>query len=949
MARKKVDRQTKRLLKSEQVDMFEKSYEEELEAKRSQKVECLGMTFENDDARREHFLGILREKLKNPEFRKIEGFPIGKDEDILALSDPPYYTTCPNPFVEDFIKYYGKPYDPETDNYKRVPFAADSKFGKTSNAITRAHPYHTKVPPEAVQEFSSHYIGKEGGILLDCFCGIGMSGVGFNYFVNDDCKNSAALMCDLSTIASFVAYNYNSRVNNDELEDILNSITDELEERIKGSFLTRHVGWASSGKQKHIFDQTNRDKSDGTGTIQYIVLSEELTCPNCGESNLLWQRDYLDIEKGKMKDVFTCNGCRSEIRKKDCSKIWETRADPCIEGGLWRIFCQKPVLIYYEYKGKSYCKFPDKEDMANIGEHWNKSFNNIPIIKIPDGDKTRELISGNTMFYHQCYHPITLNALEEIFSIVDKYSSHSLYRRIKFAVSPLFSSLTRMAVLHVSNFFKGGGGPFISNISGFLHFPSISFIRNPISALRLRTNSVVKSEKLRSIKWGKSTVTACQSSTDLRQIPDSSVDYTFIDPPFGQNLMYSELNFFWECALGVRTNNAPEAIINRSQQKNLRDYQNMMTVTFREINRVLKPGRWLTVEFHNSKNSVWVAIQEAMEQSGFIVADVRILDKKLGSYNQNVSAGAPKSDLIISAYKPNGGLENQFKLTAGTENGVWDFVRTHLKQLPIFVAKEGQAEIIAERQNYLLFDRMVAFHVQRGVTVPLSTADFYVGLEQRFPPRDGMYFLPEQAAEYDKKRMTVSEVLQLQLFVSDESSAIQWLRQQLLKKPQTAGELKPEFMQEIGGWQKNEKMLELDEILEQNFICYDGKKDIPSQIHSYLSSNFKELRKLPKNAPTLCAKGKDRWYVPDPNKAGDLEKLRERALLREFREYYEFKQKRLKVFRLEAVRAGFKKAWQEKDYNTIIEVAQKIKEEVLQEDPKLLMFYDQALTRAEHS
>ena len=55
--------------------------------------------------------------------------------------------------------------------------------------------------------------------------------------------------------------------------------------------------------------------------------------------------------------------------------------------------------------------------------------------------------------------------------------------------------------------------------------------------------------------------------------------------------------------------------------------------------------------------------------------------------------------------------------------------------------------------------------------------------------------------------------------------------------------------------------------------------------------------------------------------------------------------RRLKVFRLEAVRAGFKKAWQERDYATIIAAARKIPENVLQEDPKLLMWYDQALTR----
>ena len=92
------------------------------------------------------------------------------------------------------------------------------------------------------------------------------------------------------------------------------------------------------------------------------------------------------------------------------------------------------------------------------------------------------------------------------------------------------------------------------------------------------------------------------------------------------------------------------------------------------------------------------------------------------------------------------------------------------------------------------------------------------------------------------------------------------------------------------------------------------------------------------------AKARDRWYVPDPNKTGDLEKLREKALLKEFEEYKEVK-KKLKVFRLEAVRAGFKKAWQERDYAVIVAVADKIPNNVLEEDPKLLMWFDQAVTR----
>ncbi|MBN1461603.1 MAG: hypothetical protein JXA57_18895 [Armatimonadetes bacterium] len=440
---------------------------------------------------------------------------------------------------------------------------------------------------------------------------------------------------------------------------------------------------------------------------------------------------------------------------------------------------------------------------------------------------------------------------------------------------------------------------------------------------------------------------AVTGTGDCGHIPlsDASVDYVFTDPPFGENIYYADLNYLVESWHRVVTRSEPEAIVDKAKKKGLLEYQNLMQRCFGEYCRVLKPGRWITVVFHNSKNAVWNAIQEAMLAAGFVVADVRTLDKKQGSYRQ-VTSTAVKQDLVISAYKPNHGLEERFKLEAGTEEGVWDFVRTHMRQLPTFVSKDEHAEAIAERQNFLLYDRMVAFHLQRGVTIPLSAAEFYAGLKQRFSERDCMYFLPEQVAEYDRKRMTVKEVLQLELFIKDEESAIQWLKQQLLRKPQTFQEIHPRFLKELGGWEKHEKALELLDILQENFLLYDGTGEVPSQIHSYLSTNFKELRSLEKDDPALRAKAKDRWYAPDPRKAIDLEKLRDRALLREFDGYLDGGQKKLKVFRLEAVRAGFKRAWQDRDYATIVAVARKIPEKVLQEDQKLLQWYDLAVTRS---
>ena len=91
-------------------------------------VTCLGLSFASDAERRSYFTECLREKLANPTFRAQEGFPIGSDEDILALSDPPYYTACPNPFLEDFIRCHGKPYEPGVP-YRREPLAVDASEG----------------------------------------------------------------------------------------------------------------------------------------------------------------------------------------------------------------------------------------------------------------------------------------------------------------------------------------------------------------------------------------------------------------------------------------------------------------------------------------------------------------------------------------------------------------------------------------------------------------------------------------------------------------------------------------------------------------------------------------------------------------------------------------------------------------------------------------------------
>ncbi len=904
-------------------------------------VECLGITFASEGARRAHFLGRLRELL--PELRKRPDFPAGEDADILRLSDPPWYTACPNPFLADFIRHYGRPYD-AGEAYHREPFAVDVSEGKT-DPLYRAHGYHTKVPHRAIVPSILHYT-RPGDLVLDGFCGSGMTGVAAQWCgaAPDDYRRKIerqwgdegrpapewgarrAVLGDLSPAATFIAGNYNTPFDVGAFAAAARQLLDAVEAEIGWMYETLHT----DGKTK--------------GRINYTVWSEVFSCPEC-TGEVVFLDEALDVATGQTRAEFPCPHCSAKLTKANLQRSFETFIDH-VSGDAWNRIRLRPARIRYSVGRRRYVKEPDGDDLAII----DRINDLIPPLEVPTNlFPIDEMYHGSRLApkgftrVDRMFLPRAAHALAALWRQATACDDHRLRNMLLFFVEQAITGMSVLNRYQPIQHGRVGGSQVNRQLSGVYYVGSQIAEVSPWYILDGKLDRLHKA--FGKVRLGND-VTVSTGDCGETTLPNDSLDYVFTDPPFGENIYYADLNFLVESWHRVLTASRPEAIIDRAKGKTITDYQRLMQRCFAEYCRVLKPGRWMTVVFHNSRSAVWNAIQEAMLAAGFVVADVRTLDKQQGSYRQ-VTSTAVKQDLVISAYKPNNGLEARFRLTSGTEEGVWDFVRTHLRQLPVFVAKEERAEVIAERLHHLLFDRMVAFHVQRGVLVPLSAAEFSAGLTQRFPERDGMFFLSEQVAEYDRRRLKTKELLQLSIFVDDEDSAIRWLRQSLTKKPQTFQEVHPHFIRELAGWRKHEEMLDLSALLAQNFLRYDGAGDVPSQIHAYLSSNFKELRNRDKDDAELRAGGKDRWYVPDPNRASDLEKLRERGLLKEFEEYRQSPQRRLKVFRMEAVRAGFKRAWQTRAYATIVEVAAKIPDDVLQEDPKLLMWYDQAITRAE--
>ena len=964
-------------------------------------VECLGQTFPSEEARREHYLKLLTAKLKEPAFRQIEGFPLGTDEAILALSDPPYYTACPNPWLGDFIKHYGTPYDSQKP-YHREPFAADVSEGK-NHPIYNAHSYHTKVPHRAIMKYILHYT-LPGDVVYDGFCGTGMTGVAaqlcgdraevqaLGYRIREDgtildeegrsiSKLGArkAIINDLSPAATFIANNYNNPPSADDFREQSLRISRAIKEEC-GWMYTTIIG-ATEGEQKsicstinqctdlekirHLLGSTKNLKdtiSSGNNKLElakvhFFVISDVFACPECGSEIVYYDVAVAD-DDSKVSKGFKCPSCKKDLDRAGLERTYSNAFDPITKGNVRFKKTRLCTKSYTCSKGRFEDRTSDIDLAIESAITRLSQFTGSPL-KLPDGSETQRNRDVGVEYAHQFYtsrNQVTLSYAQQI--------AHT-YPPSMLAVTGVTYSTSRLYRWTPS---YEGGGP----LSGTLYMPSILRDISAIDALdRFFTKLPKVYETIASAKKGNTLL----STNSFRTEKPESLDYIFVDPPFGSNLFYSELSILWEFFLGVQTNNSFEAIEHPKIGKDVEHYRRMMLSSFTSAFKMLKPGRWMTVEFSNTKAAIWNILQSAIQEAGFVIANVSALDKQQSTFKSVTTTTAVKQDLVISAYKPNGGLEGRFAKNSDKLETAWDFIRTHLRNLPIYKAKGGQLEPVVERDPRILYDRMVAFYVGHSAPVPLSSGEFQSDLHEQFPVRDGMIFLPEQVHVYDHKRVQMESVGQLSIFVEDERSAIDWVRKFIKDRPSTQQDIHPDFTQQLNAsWKKWEAQPELRLLLEQNFLCYNGVGEVPSQIHSYLSTQFKELRNLDKDHAQLRHKAKDRWYVPDPKKNIDVETLRNKRLLEEFWLYLPEgyvsaarnpdkaptlpgmaaatprpkvpRSKKLREVRTEAIRVGFKYCYQSKDYYTILAVADMLPESVLNEDEQLQMLYDNAALRS---
>ncbi|VBB44944.1 DNA methylase N-4/N-6 domain-containing protein [uncultured Desulfatiglans sp.] len=555
-------------------------------------------------------------------------------KEVPEMPEGYYSGDKPNPNLRAFVEQHIKerPYDPETDDYD-VP-AFDKPIESTkATAIYNMHTYWSKKPHDAIRQYVRHYT-KSGDLVLDPFCGSGGTALAALM------EGRKAIAIDRSPAATFITKNYCTPVDVDGLHKAF----EELKRKVKPE-----IDWLY---------ETRCDRCGGKATTAYTVYSQVFQCPRCLEKVPLF--DCVEVEgttaKGKSKKIRACPHCH----KRDIVEEISTRADK---------FGAVPVLVSYlcesgcrpardershNDSNKKKHEYFEKYDLGKIREieakdipHWypKNRMMNAPEDQKCWGVKWR----AGTSNFRTIDELFTKRNLWALAAIRDGLEVSSKRDILLFAFTGICLGFSKMC-----QWIPGASYPF-PMMRGTYYMPPISkeqlvphYYENRINLIQ-RAAAQISFDSV-------SLFVSTQDICNLSNIPSAALDYIFTDPPYAEKVQYGELNFIWEAWLGLDTQwQDEEIIVNEVRGKTEDDWAYMMRQAMSECYRVLKPGRCISLCYHDTSEGTWSLVQDIMAEAGFIVekSDAALyIDTGQKSYNQLVADKVNKRDLVINFRKP---------------------------------------------------------------------------------------------------------------------------------------------------------------------------------------------------------------------------------------------------------------------------------------------------------
>lgn len=568
----------------------------------------------------------------------------------------------------------------------REPLSIPTIGGKGTAAYL-AHSYPTKVPPEAIAPYLLHHT-RPGELVLDPFCGSGMTGVAARS------TGRHAVLNDLSVGAVHLASNMTAAVDGERLR--------QAAERVLAAIARDYEEW---------YFTEGRD--GGRARIDWTLWSEQYSCPKCAEVAALWDV-AVDRTTGKVAGAWACPSCDAEVTKRTGVPVGAVPAWMSITDASGR-FERAPSAADLELT----MDLHDREI-----EDWYP--------KVPMGPE-REMYVRCALQLHgvtevaDFWTSRNLMAVARLWREIQAVDDLSLRQALAFAFTNTVWHATRMRRYNA----RGGQRP----LTGTLYIPQLSIEVNPAGVFANKIKQLVR--------FYDSTAATTSAATILRgpaqalDLPDASIDYCFTDPPFGANIFYADCAIVWESWLGEVTDTTQEAVVNRSLKpaaggKTVDQYASLMAGAFAEIHRVLKPDAWTTIVFNSSDAEVWSALRVAVESAGFDLASATYIDKTQQSFKgykgRSGREDVPVFDVVLNAHKP--GRTKRAAKPPGGLREAGDLLAAHLATLP---SESGDPAADRLRTLPYLHSLLVQAHFNGGIGLEVGSYALVRRLcEQRF-------------------------------------------------------------------------------------------------------------------------------------------------------------------------------------------------------------------------
>jgi 16S rRNA G966 N2-methylase RsmD len=644
-----------------------------------------------------------------------------------------YYSSGPNPNLRQFVEEHSKPYDPLTDRYKVKPFDQPITTTKAT-AIYNMHSYHQgKKPHDAIRQYIRHYTKSED-LILDPFSGSGSTSLAALM------EGRSMIAIDLSPAATFITKSYCTPVATDELTRVFEELKTEVEPEMRWLYETRC------------------DRCDGRATTAFTVYSFVFQCPRCLEKFPLFDCAEAQGETlaGKPKTISTCPYCNARGISEEISTHSQR-------------FAPVPVLV--NYLCEEGCKPQRGERRHNDSNPKKRQF-----FELYDLTKVHQIESKEIPYPYPHHRMMNVEANKGTWgdkwragtsnfrTVEELYTKRNLWAialwlnaakddRIKFAISSLLLGLSKMC-----RYDPNWSFPF-PIMSGTYYLPQISKEMNAFLGVCSKTKNTLSRgwEAIRNettlIKTANLLIST-QSCTSIPALKANSIDYIFTDPPYGANVQYGELNFVWEAWLGFDTHwHKDEIIVNVTRDKTDEDWAELMKQAMNECYRVLKPGRWISMCYHDTSEGTWQLLQDLMSENGFIPEKTNnslFIDTGGTTYNQITAEKVTKRDLVINFRKP---YPNEIsgQMVLFDENDFTTFQEAaHLILAETLTAHPGSS---ADR----LYDELVSRTVRKGQFERHDFDALIRSVAEESPAGSGRWYLLATAGQIDEAESAKEE------------------------------------------------------------------------------------------------------------------------------------------------------------------------------------------------